>query len=759
MRDFVTGLGLALSVLPAQLVAARILEFVPAGTRAQAAGACIASLTVLAAGVALGLINHRRHAARALGAAEAGAAVAAVAHAGPQAHRELLGMVLDEVEEPMPWVAMFTAAFVLAGSGVVGFYSGAGHVLLPAHTLETGGVARAIFATDAIVLPALLLLALGTLLGISARPWTMLTSLVGLALLAGLAAAGVTAAEYSSYDPLEVRAYQLAAIIVAGLVTGFVISAARRRLAFVELTTIALAAGYGVYVAAAVGPRELIASYNVPEEQVLLALVLAPAMGLLILLTVGGSVGFLLLGGGKLDAGFGYEVGVALRYLKPTTVHRRVATGFSIGGVCLGVTALIVVLSVMSGFEDDLKQKILGAHAHIVLGKHGDDFEEYEAVEQRVRTVDGVRSAAAFLLGDAMVSSDVGLSGTLVKGIDPREGPATDDLRRNIEKGALEHLLTPELIPGARSRVRVGSGSGTSTTGAGASGAPPGGLADPFELLEPALRAPEGGKVLPGIIIGRELSKTLRAYVGDTLKLVSPVSEEIGPTGPHPKLRRFRVAGIFYSGMYEYDAKFTYIDMKQAQSFFGKRGKVTGVELKVADVDDTGRIVETLRRFVGGFPYTVKDWRTMNKELFSALLLEKLAMFIILTFIILVASLTIVATLVMIVLEKGKEIAILKSIGANDASIMKIFIVQGLVVGIGGAALGLALGVGLCLFIQKFGLPLDQRVFYIERLPVVMSWAEITVITISAVVISYLATIYPAMRAASLKPVEGLRDD
>ncbi len=229
--------------------------------------------------------------------------------------------------------------------------------------------------------------------------------------------------------------------------------------------------------------------------------------------------------------------------------------------------------------------------------------------------------------------------------------------------------------------------------------------------------------------------------------------------GPTPKLRRFRVAGIFYSGMYEYDAKFTYVSMKQAQRFFGMRGKATGVEIKVKDISDTSMIVEQLKRAVGGYPYTVKDWRDMNKELFSALLLEKLAMFIALAMIVMVASFLIVATLVMIVLQRGKEIAILKSLGASDASIMKIFVVQGLIVGVGGAALGVTIGVGVCLLLERYGVSLDEKIFYIERLPVVMDWVEISVIATAAMIISYLATIYPAMTAAQLSPVEGLRDD
>jgi lipoprotein-releasing system permease protein len=742
-----SGVEHAALVLPIQLAAARVLEFVPNGTRAQATGACIASLTLIASGYVLGVRSHRSEARAALIPAEGTPAAK---------FSRMVELILEEGFDAIPWSSIFVSAIVLAVFGALGLYTPLGEALVPSSTMATGGIARAIFATDAIGLPVLGLFAIGTMLGLHSRPWTLLTALLGTAFLLLLTAIGFKAAEHASYDVDIVRALELTSGVIATLVTGFVVSWSRRRLAFIELFLVALFTGYTIYLIAAVGPKELIAQSNVPEEQILLALVLVPTIALLSFLTVGASVGFLLLGGGRLDAGFRYEAQVAIRYLKSSRRDRFIGTVtiISVLGVCLGVWALIVILSVMSGFEDDLRQKILGAHAHIVLGKHGDDFEEYSDVEKRVRTVEGVSSAAAFVLGDGMVSSDVGLSGTLVKGIDPRDAHATADLRRNMEKGSLDHLLTPELIPGARPRAMLKTSTAARTATSGEIG-------KPYDFAEPILREPfeSGAKVLPGIIIGRELSKTLRAYVGDTVKLVSPVSEDIGPTGPHPKLKRFRVAGVFYSGMYEYDAKFTYMDMKQAQAFFGMRGRATGVEIKVEDVDDTGSMVEQLKRLLGGFPYTVKDWRTMNKELFSALLLEKLAMFIILTFIILVASFNIVATLIMIVLEKGKEIAILKSIGASDASIMKVFVVQGLIVGMGGALFGLALGIGTCAFIEKFGFRLDQRIFYIERLPVVMSWGEIAAIAVAAVMISYLATIYPAMTAARLRPVEGLRDD
>lgn len=741
MSSLLLSLQHALLVLVIQIGLLGIIGNETTGTRPQAIGACIAALSWLASGYVLGLRARRKAALKATGEH--------TALLRGRSRLEVLSEVLRSGADAVPWVVVLDTTLLLAAVGAAGYFAQTLGPVLPDSMFQVGGMARAAFAAGAIVLPAGLLLSLGALLGAGSRTYTVLTALAGTVVLAGLSFAGWRIAEQMSYDVALVRAYAVAFAAGAALFVGALISVLRRRLAFVEQFLVALFTSFTVYFIASLGPKEWITQANLPEEQVLLALVVAPVMGLLVALTVGGSFGFLLLGGGRFDPGFRYETQIALRYLRAGRSDRFIGkvTIISIVGVCLGVMALIVVLSVMSGFEEDLKSKILGAHAHIVLEKTGDDFYEYSDVEARTQEVAGIQSAQAYVLGDGMISSDAGLSGTLVKGIDPLNANASAELRKNVEKGSLDHLLKPEEIPGARLKLELEpQGTGTSTRVDGA---------------KPIIREAKemGGRVLPGIIIGRELSKTLHAYVGDTVKLVSPVSDEIGPMGPQPKLRRFRVAGVFYSGMYEYDAKFTYVEMKQAQTFFGKRDRASGVEIKVSDVDDTPRIVEELKRKVGGYPYKIKDWREMNKELFSALLLEKLAMFIILTFIILVASFNIVATLIMIVLEKGKEIAILKSIGSSDASIMKVFVVQGLLVGAGGALLGLTLGVGICLLIAKYGVQLDQKVFYIERLPVVMSWGEIIAIAAAAVVISYLATIYPAITAAQLRPVEGLRDD
>ncbi len=591
---------------------------------------------------------------------------------------------------------------------------------------------------------------------------------LGTSVLGAFAWGGLTWGWVLMARRLYVEPEQIAGLIAVGALldaalVGFGVSVARRTLAIVEIGVIVAILGFGLFLAVALGPAEWLAAFDAPAEQILVALGLFPALALSAFFAVGGSLGFLFFGGGRWDPGFGVEARLALRYLK---AHRRdgfvgIVTVVAVVGVCLGVMALIIVLSIMSGFEADLKSKILAAHAHIVVGKHGDDFVEFAEVEEQARSVEGVTSAAAFVLGDAMISTDISLSGTIVKGLDPNNRASIAELSKDVLRGSVEYLSDPSMIPGAcpsRRRWRgppsPGTASATTSTAA---------LTDPPVPPPPSETASAGpapcGRVLPGIIVGRELARMLSAYVGDVVKLVSPVSDDIGPMGPMPKLRRFRIAGVFFSGMYEYDAKFSYVAMDDAQRFFGLPERATGVEIKIAEVDRTSRSVESIRGRLGGAPYTVRDWRDMNRELFSALLLEKIAMFVVLAMIVTVASFLIVATLVMIVLQRGKEIAILKSMGASDASIMKVFVIQGLFVGVGGAVLGVVLGIVVCWILQTVGFPLDDRVFYIEKLPVVLDQREISIIALAAVIISYLATIYPAMTAAQLYPVQGLRDE
>ncbi len=262
-------------------------------------------------------------------------------------------------------------------------------------------------------------------------------------------------------------------------------------------------------------------------------------------------------------------------------------------------------------------------------------------------------------------------------------------------------------------------------------------------------------RTLPGIVIGRELARSLRVFVGDQVNVISPFGD-LGPAGPQPKSRPFRVAGIFYSGMYEYDSKFAYVDLSESQRFFGTTS-VTGLELRVNNVDAAKTILSRVVYALGGWPFRAKDWGELNRSLFSALQMEKVTMAVILGFIVLVASFLIVATLIMLVLEKAKEIAVLKSMGAGVPSVMKIFVAEGVIIGAVGTLFGLILGLGSCLVIDKVGIPLDPEVYYISNLPVLVDPAQFALVALAAVAISYLATLYPATAAARLRPVDGLR--
>ncbi|MCY1031537.1 ABC transporter permease [Corallococcus sp. BB11-1] len=419
-------------------------------------------------------------------------------------------------------------------------------------------------------------------------------------------------------------------------------------------------------------------------------------------------------------------------------------TALSVGGVGVGVMALIIVLSVMSGFEADLQKKILGTNAHAVVSKYAGELPEYSKVMEQVKRVPGVVGQTPFIINQVMIASEGNVDGVIIKGIDPHSVGSVTDLPENILPGGdLGHLEQPAKILPSRARDDDDEDAKSSAT----------------EEEDPIIGKPSKpakSAVLPGIIVGRELATSLRVVVGDRVNVVSPLGTELSPSGPIPKSRAFRVAGIFYSGMYEYDSKFVYILLKEAQDFFNVKG-ATGIELKVADIDDARRISNQVVRVLGGYPYRARDWGEMNKNLFSALRLEKLVMGIILSIIIIVAAGLIVATVIMLVLEKRKEISVLKALGVPDGGIVKIFLAEGLQIGVAGGLLGLFSGLAWCLFIEKVGIKLDPEVYYIPALPVRIEPVQTALAVIIAVLVTYLASIYPALKASSVEPVEGLK--
>ncbi|NWG04248.1 MAG: lipoprotein-releasing ABC transporter permease subunit [Syntrophaceae bacterium] len=412
-----------------------------------------------------------------------------------------------------------------------------------------------------------------------------------------------------------------------------------------------------------------------------------------------------------------YEWFIGLRYLKAKRKQTFISiiTVISIVGVMVGVMTLIVVLAVMSGFEKTLKEKILGTQAHLVLLKASQEgMDDYEEVAKKVQEVKGVVSAAPFIFNQVMLSSESNVSGVVIKGIDPDRVGKVTELAHNMKAGRLQDLK------------QEGDSS--------------------------------------GIILGVELAKHLGISLNDAIQVISPLGT-MTPMGMMPKMKRFRVAGIFYSGMYEYDNTMAYVSLESAQKFFGMGARVTGIEIKTNDIYRVKEIGKELRQKMG-FPFWTKDWMEMNRNLFSALKLEKIAMFIILILIVLVAAFNIISTLIMVVMEKHKDIAILKSMGAPSKGILKIFVIEGGVIGVVGTVLGTLLGLGAAFNLEKitefvetlFGFKiLASDVYYIDKLPSQVNPFDITLIVLTAILISLLATLYPAWRASKLDPAEALR--
>jgi len=414
-----------------------------------------------------------------------------------------------------------------------------------------------------------------------------------------------------------------------------------------------------------------------------------------------------------------YEWFIGLRYLKAKRKQTFISiiTVISIAGVMVGVMALIVVLAVMSGFEKTLKEKILGTQAHLHLLKATQEgLDQYQEVTKRVEETKGVASAAPFIISQVMLSSESNVFGVVLKGIDPDRVGRVTELANNLKAGRLEDL--------------------------------------------------KGGKEgdSPGIILGVELAKHLSVSLNDSIQVISPLGT-VTPMGMMPKMKRFRVKGIFYSGMYEFDNTMAYVSLESAQKFFSMGDRVTGIEIKTNDIYKVKEIGREIRRKMG-FPFWTKDWMEMNRNLFSALRLEKIAMFIILVLIVLVAAFNIISTLIMVVMEKNKDIAILKSMGASSRSILKIFTIEGGVIGVVGTILGTILGLGAAFNLEKitdfverlFGFKiLSSDVYYIDKLPSQVNSLDVILIVLTAVLISLLATLYPAWRASKLDPAEALR--
>jgi lipoprotein-releasing system permease protein len=447
---------------------------------------------------------------------------------------------------------------------------------------------------------------------------------------------------------------------------------------------------------------------------------------------------------------------------------QSIFTTISTYGVFLGTAALMIVLSVMNGFEVDLRKKILGSNAHMVVTRVDGPFTEYRRVGSALDGVcaGGVCAAAhtPYLTSEVVVSANANYQPVIIKGIEPDTVGAVTDLERNMAEGALDRVWP--LLPDG------GVAEGASTPDAGAPPPPEEEeeVEEPIDFSTPTSAEPPPPLPLPrprplrpdprisaldGILVGRELAKNLRLYEGMEVDVVSPIGK-VTPTGEVPRTRSFRVAGVFFTGMYEYDARIVYVSIPALQSFLGLGDEVTGIEIKVTDMEETDPLVAAVQARLGP-EYRVKDWKELNRSLFSALKIEQIGMFIVLVIIVIVAAFSIVSNLIMVVVEKAREIAILKSMGASDGAIMRVFISEGLYIGALGTLFGLAVGLGACWALDRYGLPLDSDVYYIDRLPVAVEPVNVVLIAFAGVAISVLATLYPAWIGARLKPVDGLR--
>jgi lipoprotein-releasing system permease protein len=405
-----------------------------------------------------------------------------------------------------------------------------------------------------------------------------------------------------------------------------------------------------------------------------------------------------------------YEIFISLRYLKTKKRYGTISlnTFISIAGVVIGVATSIITLAVMTGFQDYFRDRILSALPHIVVMEFsGNGVKNDKTLEEKIDKLPHVTATTPFIYGQAMVATKERMQGVVVRGIDPVTESNVTDLAKNMTVGTLKDL-------------------------------------------------DQNGQKQPGIIIGEDLARKLGVSVGDTVTMVNPLGEET-PLGMVPKMKKFTITGLFDAGMYDYNTGFVYISLPDAQKYFDMPGRVSGVQVRIDRIYDADRIASAIQTALG-YPFYTRNWMEMNKNFFSALLLEKIGMSLILVVIIVVASFNIIGTLTMIVMEKNREIAILKSMGSSPGSIVKIFMFAGLAIGSVGTAIGVVIGSSAVMILTKTDIiSLPKDVYQVSHLPLTTSGLDVLFIALTALGISFLATLYPSWQAARQDPVEVLR--
>jgi len=405
---------------------------------------------------------------------------------------------------------------------------------------------------------------------------------------------------------------------------------------------------------------------------------------------------------------FNYFIG--LRYLSAKKKgFINLISILSVAGIALGVTALIVVISVMNGFHEDIRDKIIGTNAHVVVsGYTKEGISGYKEKMKGIKKIQHVKAAAPYFMGQVMLKSGEKVEGMLLWGIEPSSMSTVNNIDKNIIKGDMDFIMR-ELPDGKR-----------------------------------------------GIVLGKELMNNIGAGLGDEIIVISPVFQQT-PTGMIPKMSKMRIVGVFEAGMYDYDTTFAYASMDTVQKLFNRPDVATGIAIKADKLENASIVATEIHRIYKSL--WARDWMSLNKNLFSALKIEKLAMFIILLLVVLVAAFNIASTLIMIVMRKTKDIGILKSMGAGNRDIMNIFIIQGVATGILGSIIGFVSGVLICIYLKAYpiSMPGGGSVYYIDKLAVSLKFSEVIIIPIAAILISFLATLYPSYHASKLDPVEAVR--
>jgi lipoprotein-releasing system permease protein len=688
------------------------------------------------------------------------------------------------------------------------------------------------------------------------RPRVIRMLLIGCLVLAGAALlhAFVAFDGLYRYDPLEVVELAALAFLVVVVFVGV--------LPHSKLLLVFAIVGVAVFVPSLAG--YLVLSHGVIKPHLDLDRMAAVAQGLKIAAAAGAGATGLMMFFGLLRARFTFF----------TTVP--------IGGVWIGTAALVIVLSVMGGFESDLREKILGSNAHLQITREDGDFVDWRQVKARIDAMPGVVASTPYAVSEVVVAANNTGQNVIIKGIDPATVGKVTDLVSDLEDpGAMKRLFplvddahdlrvpqhprtgpvidppppdmpapgdpidfsSPESRSGSGSAASDGSAPGSgagpaaadghggsdpfggdpfagdafggdavrvigendppprrprdlSGNGAGApagnagsgsgSGAAPGSVVDPpppdlvtsdeppadysqpdylqdaIKVIDPPFDTPSISRrtqSLPGILVGRELVKQTHLYTGEEIRVVSPLSDPANPDAngtPIPFNRDYRVAGTFFTGMYEYDLKYVYVTLDSLQDFLDRGDAIDGIEVRVINPYDSEAFVAEFQVAFGP-GYRVQDWKELNRSLFSALKLEKIAMFLVLGIVILVASFSIVGNLIMVVVEKAREIALLKTLGATDVGVMQLFAIQGLMIGLFGTVLGVATGLVGCWALSEYGFPLNENVYYIDRLPVHVDPWSVAAAAAAGVVISIGATLYPAVVAARVRPAAGMR--